>query len=81
MFDFLKSNKPYFDWPCRIVISLNMIIVGFNYPDIIYYPLDTLVMNVIAFWLFIYGQKPLALLFALMALFINWQHWGLGPGQ
>jgi hypothetical protein len=70
-----KDNK-FIEWSCRILISLNIIIPGLC-DDLLGYPLNVLLMTVIAFWLYCFKLKLVAIVFLLFALLINFQHWFL----
>lgn len=70
-----KDNK-FIEWSCRILISVNIIIPEVC-EDLLGYPLNVLLMTVIAFWLYCFRLKLISIAFLLMALLINCQHWFL----
>jgi hypothetical protein len=67
-----KDNK-FLEWTCRILISINLIWPGLQYPSVSY-PLNVLLITLIAFWLYIYKLKVFSILFLLFALIISFTH-------
>ena len=77
MIKFLTYSNSFIDWSCKILLSINIIIPGINFADETNYPLDVLVLAVIALWLYFYNVKIISIPILLMALFINYLHTGV----
>jgi hypothetical protein len=69
-----KDNK-FIEWTCRILISINLIWPGLQYSSVSY-PLNVLLITLIAFWLYVYNLKIFSILFLLFALFLSFTHVG-----
>lgn len=70
---FLFYDNQALGWVIRILFSFNIVAVGVNSADH-FYPLDVMLMILIAFWLYSFRLKIVSLLPLLLALFINIQH-------
>lgn len=79
--NFLFWNSRFIDWISRILFSLDLILAGVNneshsYP--INYPLDVLLIQFLAFWLYVYRIRLFSIVLLIIALFINLQHIAAG---
>ena len=72
----LYYNNAVIEWTARFLFSINIVIPGLTDSDHAY-PLDVLLIVLIAFWLFIGRLKWLSLFFLLLASLINYQHFDL----
>jgi hypothetical protein len=75
------SSKPIVEWACRILFSVNLLLIGINYDDRLNYPMDALVFILLALWLYFYKLKIISIIPLLLALFLNYLHWGVTPSN
>ena len=72
----LYYDSKFLEWLLRILFTFNIVMPGWNFQGH-YYPLDVLLMTLIAFWLYIYRLKVPAVLFLFLATLINYQNIGM----
>ena len=72
---FFYDNK-FIDWTIKILFSINLILIGMNYESC-YYPLNVLILIIIAFWLYSFKLKVIGFPFLLFALLINYFRIGM----
>ncbi len=75
--NFLFWNSHFINWICRLLFSVDLILPGVNneahsYP--INYPLDVLLIQFVAFWLYVFRLRLFSAVLLLVALFMNLQH-------
>ena len=73
----LIYSNSFIDWSCKILLSINIIMAGINFADETNYPLNVLILTVIALWLYFYNVKVISIPILLMVLFINYLHLGI----
>ena len=70
-----------FEWLCRILFSINIILIGINNYDGVNYPTNVLIITLVALWLYFYKLKILSIMLLLFVLFINYLHLGVTSVQ
>lgn len=70
---YLFFSNRFIEWTNRILLSINIMSVGFTCPDH-YYPLVVLSFTTIALWLYFFKIKTLSIPILLLALYINFDH-------
>lgn len=71
----LFYDNAFIEWSVRLLLTVNLIIPGFNYGTSSY-PLSVLLLTLISLWLYLFKLKGLSIIFLLLALYINCQHIG-----
>lgn len=71
---FLFYSNRFIDWTNKILLSINIVIVGFTCP-LIFYPLNVLTFTLIALWLYFFRLKIASIIVLMPALYINFDHY------
>jgi hypothetical protein len=67
------NNSRFVDWVCRILISIDLLMIIGTIPDH-FYPDMIIAFVLIAFWLYLLRARLIALLPLLFGLYIHLQH-------
>ncbi len=78
MHKIIFNDNKFVEWSCKLLFSLDLIMVGINYEDH-YYPLNVLIIIMIAFWFYSFKLKLFSLIILLVAFIINYTRIGVGP--
>ncbi len=71
------DNK-FVEWVCKLLFSVNLIMIGINYESH-YYPLNVLIIIMVAFWFYSFKLKLFSLSFLLVAFVVNYTRLGVDP--